>query len=133
MKENGFLEISEEVIRASTPLGAGLGFCKEMCGCLPGAALAIGLRYGRSSTGQSRRPSWSRGAKLVERFRQKYGTVSCAEMTRGFADFSAPSRIRHCMEIIAFATREVATLLFEPDESFADPEKDAYFAKREGR
>lgn len=37
------------------------------------------------------------------------------------------------MEIIAFATREVAALLFEPDESFANPEKDAYFAKREGR
>jgi hypothetical protein len=70
---------------------------------------------------------------LVERFRERYGTVSCAEMTRGFANFSSPSRIRHCMEIIAFATREVAALLIEPDESFADPEKDTYFAKREGR
>jgi C_GCAxxG_C_C family probable redox protein len=131
LKENGFLDISEDVVKASTPLGAGLGFTKEMCGCLTGAALALGLRYGRTDLNRSRRPSWSRGAKLVERFKDRYHTTCCAEMTKGFSDFSSASRIQHCMEMIAFTTREVAGLLFDLDETFSDPEKNAYFARRE--
>ena len=127
------MEISEDVIKASTPLGAGLGFSKNMCGCLTGGALAIGLKYGRTDLTRSRRPSWNRAMRLVERFKDRYRTTSCAEMTREFRDFSSPQRIARCMEIITFTTCEVAALLFGLNESFDDPEKDSYFAKRESR
>jgi C_GCAxxG_C_C family probable redox protein len=133
LKENEFLEVSEDVIKASTPLGAGLGFTKEMCGCLTGGVLALGLKFGRSDLSKSRRPSWSRGARLVERFKERYGTTCCAEMTKGFDDFSSTERIQRCVEMIAFTTREVAALLFDSDETYDDPEKDAYFARRESR
>jgi C_GCAxxG_C_C family probable redox protein len=133
LRENGFLEVSEDVIKASTPLGAGLGFAKEVCGCLTGGALALGLKYGRTDLTMIRRPSWSRAVRLVERFKDRYGTTSCAEMTRVFSDFSSPQRIARCMEIIAFTTCEVVGLLFDSDETYKDPEKDAYFARRELR
>jgi C_GCAxxG_C_C family probable redox protein len=133
LRDNGFLEVSEGVVKASTPLGAGLGFTKGMCGCLTGGALALGLKYGRTDLGKSRRPSWSRGARLVGRFKNRYHTVSCAEMTKGFTDFSSSQRIARCMEIIAFTTCEVAGLLFDSDETYEDSEKDAYFARRELR
>ncbi len=131
MRENGFLEVSEDVIKGSTPLGAGIGFAKEVCGCLTGGTLALGLKYGRTDLTRSRRPSWSRAVRLVERFRDRYGMTSCAEMTRKFANFSSPQRIAHCMKIIAFTTSEVASLLLDLDDTFDDPEKETYFAQRE--
>jgi hypothetical protein len=67
----------------------------------------------------------------VEGFKHRYHTVSCAKMTNGFDDFSSLPRIEHCMEIIAFTTREVACLLFDSDETFSEPEKETYFARRE--
>jgi len=133
LRENEVLEITDEVIKASTPLGAGLGFSKNMCGCLTGATLALGLKYGRKDLSKSRKPSWSRGTKLVERFKNRYHTISCAEMTNAFADFSSPPRIQRCMEIIAFTTREVASLLFDSDDTFNDLEKETYFSRRELR
>jgi len=36
------------------------------------------------------------------------------------------------MKVIAFTTQEAAHLLFDPDDTFADQEKEAYFVKREG-
>ncbi len=125
------LEVSDEVVRASTPLGAGLGYSQNMCGSLTAAALALGLKYGRADRQISRRPSWSRGNRLVERFVERFQTVSCAEITGRFGDFASPARIGHCTTIIAFATQEVASLLFDPDESFSDPVKEEYFARRE--
>jgi hypothetical protein len=67
----------------------------------------------------------------VKRFKEKYQTVSCAEMTWGFGDFASRYRIQRCMAIIDFTTFEVARLLFDPDETFADPEKESYFSRRE--
>lgn len=119
------------MVRASTPLGAGLGYSQNMCGSLTAAALALGLKYGRADLRISRRPSWSRVHRLVERFMARFQTVSCAEITGRFEDFSSPARIGHCMGIIAFATREAADLLSDPDDSFSDPVKEEYFARRE--
>ena len=125
------LEVSDEVVRCSTPLGAGLGYSQNMCGALIAAALALGVKYGRIDLQISRRPSWSRGYRLVECFVKRYQTVSCAELTAGFKDFCSPARIAHCMRIIAFATQEAANFLLDRDESYSDPTKEEYFARRE--
>ncbi len=123
----------QEVIRASITLAAGLGFSLNMCGALTAASLALGQKYGRNSLeeGIGRKPSWSRGTRLVERFKEEYRTVSCAEMTWGFGDFASQSRVQHCMSIIDFTTRTVARLLFDPDDTFADADKEGYFRRRE--
>ena len=119
------------MVKASTPLGAGLGFSKNMCGCLTSAALALGLKYGRTDLSASRKPSWSRAARLVENFTKKYHTVCCGDITDKFNDFSGTSRIHHCMEIIAFTTSQVAGLLFDPNDGFNDVEKERHLERRE--
>ena len=133
MKKNELLDVPQEVIKASIALAAGFGFSLNMCGALTGASLALGVKYGRNDLSESvgRRPSWSRAARLVEHFKSKYHTVSCAEMTWGFGDFASASRIQRCMGIIDFTTCEVVRLLFNSDDTFTDPEKEDYFGRRE--
>ncbi len=127
------MDLPKDVIRASITLAAGLGFSVNMCGALTGASLALGQKYGRYrlDEGIGRKPSWSRGTRLVERFKEKYRTVSCAEMTWGFGDFASQARIERCMGIIDFTTRAVARLLSDPDDTFDDPDKEGYFRRRE--
>ena len=116
-------------------MAAGLGFSRENCVALIGGAMALSLKYGRADLSIGRKPSWSRVARLVDRFKMKYGTTSCAELTRQYTvdDFPTPVRINYCCDIIDFACREAALLLFDPDETFDDPEKEAYFNRRENR
>ncbi len=128
------MEVSDELVRASTGLGAGLGFSRKTCAALIAAALALGLKYGRTDRSSSRRNSWSRVARLVERFEKQYHTVSCAKITKKFGlnVFSSSKRVKNCMDVIDFTTQETAHLIFDPDDTFADHEKETYFVKREG-
>jgi hypothetical protein len=134
LREEGLLEVSDEVVKASTPLGAGFGFSRATCTALLAGGLALGVKYGRSDLSVGRKRSWSRASRLAERFERRFKTLSCAKITSGFAipDFAASCRIANCMEVIDFAARETAMILFETDESFSDPQKEAYFALREG-
>ena len=102
-----------------------------MCGALIAAVLALGVKYGRTDLQISRRPSWSRGFRLVECFKKRFQTVSCAELVTEFKDFASPGRISHCMGIIDFATQEAANFLGDPDETYSDHSKEEYFARRE--
>ena len=63
----------------------------------------------------------------------RFDTISCGDITSRFTipDFAIPERIGNCMEVIAFATRETAIILFDKDDTFSDAEKEAYFALRE--
>ena len=72
-------------------------------------------------------------ARLVDRFKMKYDTTSCGELTKSFpiSGFATPNRVEHCMNIIAFVTSATAQLLSDPDETFNDAEKEAYFVERE--
>jgi hypothetical protein len=69
---------------------------------------------------------------FAERFKAHFKTLSCGEITSGFGipDFATRERIANSMKVINFATRETAMILFETDESFSDPRKEA-FARRE--
>lgn len=127
------MDVPSEVIKASISLGAGVGFARKTCGALTGAALAIGVKYGRSDLAGSRKHCWSRVSSLVERFEANYSTVSCAELTKDYStsQFSSFERIGRCMEIISFATREAAVFLNHLNNTFTDPEKESYFMRRE--
>jgi hypothetical protein len=133
LREEGLLEVSDEVVRASTPLGAGFGFSRATCTALLAGGLALGLKYGRSDLSAGRKRSWSRASRLAERFKERFQTLSCEEITKGFTipDFATQERITNCMKVIDLATRETAMILFDTDDTFSDPQKEAYFALRE--
>jgi hypothetical protein len=46
--------------------------------------------------------------------------------------FSSSKRIENCMDIFDFTTQEAAHLIFDPDDTFGDHEKETYFDRREG-
>jgi C_GCAxxG_C_C family probable redox protein len=134
LREQGLLDVPDEVVRASTPLGAGFGFSRATCTALLAGGLALGLKYGRSDLSAGRKQSWSRASRLAERFRERFQTLSCEEITSRFSipDFATEERITRCMGVIDFAARETAMILFEEDDTFSDPQKEDYFALREG-
>jgi len=72
-------------------------------------------------------------ARLVERFATQFGTTSCEELTKSYpvSEFSSKGRIKRCMDIIAFVTRETSRLLSDPDDNFSDEERRSYFSLRE--
>ncbi|TDA70183.1 MAG: hypothetical protein D9V47_02700 [Clostridia bacterium] len=48
LREDGVLSFPDTLVKAATGFGAGVGLSRQMCGCLSGAVMAIGIRYGRS-------------------------------------------------------------------------------------
>ena len=133
MRENGLLDVPDDLVKASIALGAGLGFSRLTCGALAGGGLALGYRFGRKDLKRGRKPAWSRMARLVERFTERFGTASCEEITKAFkvTEFSSRERIGLCIGVIDFVTTETARLLDDPDDDFRDTERQSYFDLRE--
>jgi len=69
--------------RAATAFGGGIGRQGYVCGCLTGAAMAVGLAIGRTSgsdlAGKTR--AYDAVARLFERFNSRAGAVQCRELT----------------------------------------------------
>ncbi len=74
----------------ASPLGAGLGRLAGTCGAVTGAALAIGIRHGHRRAGdqQQKEEAYAMTRELVDRFRQRNGTILCRELL-GY-DISTP-------------------------------------------
>jgi len=132
LREEGTVNFSDDVIRASTGFGAGVGWSKHLCGALSGGVMAIGVKYGRTGLNKSRKPSWDCCFELVRRFAKKYGTIQCGELIKSFNDLAAKERISHCQKIIRFVTTETKKIIKDSnDKNFATPERDAYYKRRE--
>ncbi len=77
-----YMELADENIPAiATPFGGGIGGCGKTCGCLTGAAMAIGLRYGRKNGDECKDPATDAVRELMDLFMEKYGTTDCGELT----------------------------------------------------
>lgn len=87
----GMDESTEAIYKASTGLSGGVGLTIEgHCGALSAGALAIGMRFGRDFKGledlEAYQARMARSnnlcRKLVERFREVYGTIICPEIQK---------------------------------------------------
>ena len=64
-----YLEIKNDLIPSiASSFGGGLGGCGETCGCITGAAMALGLKFGRSSAEESKDPAYDAVRKLIDLF-----------------------------------------------------------------
>lgn len=99
-------------MKAATPFGGGIGEEREICGALSGALMAIGLRSGRTRPEESRQASYRSARALLQSFRERFSTLSCAKLTEGFADFHGKERRRYCAgEILPFVASAADRLL----------------------
>ncbi len=100
----------ETALRLSGGFGAGL-FPGEVCGCVSGAVMAIGLQYGhdRAYDTETSEELTEKVLGFQRRFREKNGGTVCRELV-GF-DFSRPGEIEKAKESGKFMT--VCTKLAE--------------------
>lgn len=76
------LGIGEGVIpRAATGFGGGGGGSGGTCGALAGALLAVGLKYGRTSTQDERRRPYAISQRIYKAFVDEMGAAGCRELT----------------------------------------------------
>lgn len=134
LKEQGW-EIPEELIRASTSFGGGVGLSKNICGCLSSAAMAMGLRFGTTEpTGTAPRPAYARTKAVLDRFSSEFEATQCADLTAPWAgDFAHPDRAHRCGELVRFTLEQIAEIAGHPKESadWEDDWWDDYLTRRD--
>jgi len=75
--------------RAATALGGGIARAGLACGCLTGAAVAVGLRMGRTSPDDkdAKERAYRVTASIARRLEAAFGTTECRRLTG--LDFNA--------------------------------------------
>jgi len=73
----------EGIQRVATALGGGIARAGLTCGCVTGAAVAAGLRLGRTSPDdrESKERAYRTTADIVRRFVAAFGTTECRKLT----------------------------------------------------
>lgn len=92
-------------LKISCGLGGGLGHTNGTCGALTGAALVIGLKYGKVTAGDNaaKETTYAKVNHLVDEFRKRNGSVACTDLV-GY-NLSLPEEFAKAREKKAAATR----------------------------
>lgn len=94
------------------------GFCSGIarsggqCGALSGAIMGLGLMTGRSKKGDDVDNNYARVRDLMVQFEQKFGALTCRELTgcdldtpEGQEQFREINHIKNCLDYAEEATR----------------------------
>ena len=77
-----YLGIESELIpRIGTAIGAGLGLNGLLCGSVSSVAMAIGVKYGRTSSEENPQPAWNLIDEYITAFKDRFGAVNCRQLT----------------------------------------------------
>jgi len=109
---------SDLVPRIATGIGAGFSLNGFTCGSISGAAMAIGLKYGRKSNKENPKDTWKRVDGFIEAFKKKFGAVTCRELTgldvktaEGMREYLRSVHDYACTERVKFAVRKAIEIL----------------------
>lgn len=109
---------SELIPRVATGVGAGFSLNGLTCGSVSGAAMAIGIKYGRKSNSESPQPTWSKVNELIKAFKDKWGAVTCRELTgldiktaEGQKEYYEKVHDYACTERVRFAIKKALELM----------------------
>lgn len=88
---------SDEALRVSSAFGGGM-WTGRTCGCVSGALMALGLKYGYSEPGSTEKKNTLLAKKMEfeQKFAAEYGSVVCKEIL-GY-DLSKPEDMKVIME-----------------------------------
>lgn len=79
------LNVEEEVIqKMAVAFGGGMSKAGKTCGCLSGALMVIGLKYGEDSAKiiENRIKSYNEGQKFIKNFDETFGATDCYKLIR---------------------------------------------------
>ncbi|MBZ5588443.1 MAG: C-GCAxxG-C-C family protein [Acidobacteriia bacterium] len=102
--------------RAATALGGGIARAGLVCGCLSGAAIAVGLHMGRTRPDdkESKERAYRVMASVVRRFEARFGTTECRKLTGLDFNLENPQAERDlvhseiCTKLVRFAAETAA-------------------------
>lgn len=111
---------SDLVPKIVTSIGAGFSLNGLTCGTISGAAIAIGLKYGRTGNVENPQMDWNKTDEFIEAFRKKWGAVTCRELTgldvktpEGMKEYLRSVHDYACTDRVRFAVREAMAILGE--------------------
>lgn len=73
----------EQLIKAASSLGGGLGYLREVCGAVSGMAIVLGLKYGYlhgfkdEDDKKAKTEHYALVKQLGEKFKEKTGALTC--------------------------------------------------------
>jgi len=71
---------SKLIPRIATAFGAGFGRKGLICGCVTGALMVIGLKFGRDNNLQDKERAFTLARKFCEMFKERFGSLLCLEL-----------------------------------------------------
>ncbi len=117
-EEAGFSE--DEALRIATAFGGGIGRQQFTCGAVTGAAMALGLRFGKGKEDHEdkKKLTYEKTVELFDEFIQKNGTANCRELLNGLDLNTEHDAIveqnlfhTHCRKYIADAVKITGKLI----------------------
>jgi len=79
---------SSLIPKIATPFGGGIARSASICGCVTGALMGIGMKYGRTKTTDDRRRAYSLATNFMAAFEKRFGSLICYELIG--CDFRTP-------------------------------------------
>jgi len=115
----GYLGIRSELIpKIGTAMGAGVGLNGLLCGSISGAAMAIGIKYGRNRAEENPQRAWNLIDECVASFKDKFGAVNCRQLTglnlktqKGLKEYYGGVHDYECTKRLKFAVEKGVEIL----------------------
>ncbi len=127
--------VPDEMVRAATSFGGGVALSKNICGCLSASAMAVGMKFGTTEpTGTAPRPAYARTKAVIDRFKERFGSTQCGDLTAQWQDdFAHPDRAHRCGDFVRFVLERVTEVAGQRDESpdWQEPWWDDYLNRRD--
>ena len=109
---------SELIPKIGTGIGAGVSLNGLLCGSVSSVAIAIGMKYGRTSPEEDPQPVWNMVDKYVAEFKDRFGYVNCRQLTgldlktkEGLKEYFAKVHDYACAARIRFAVQKALEIL----------------------
>jgi len=114
-----YLEIESELIpKIGTVIGAGVSLNGFLCGSISGVAMAIGLKFGRSSKEENSQAAWEMMNRYVSAFKDRFKAVNCRQLTgldlktkEGLKEYFDRVHDYACAERLKFAIEKAMEIL----------------------
>jgi len=104
--------------KIGTGIGAGVSLNGLLCGSISSVVIAIGIKYGRTSSEESPQPVWKMVDKYVAEFKDRFGYVNCRQLTgldvktpEGLKEYYAKVHDYACAERLKFAVEKAVEIL----------------------
>lgn len=112
----------ETALKLSSPMGAGIGRMREVCGTVSGMSLLLGLKEGNADAADetAKKRVYEVTRRMADRFKEENGSIICRELLgiAGREKSAAPSQrtkeyymTRPCSRLVASAAQIVEEVL----------------------